>query len=378
MSVFTAHTADVSLPTLTSHPEPDGTTAWVLLLDASWQEPWIVPCDNCGVVDGTSSYQSGCPACRDRGWFDTRTGLPVKLWWWQSDAAAAPNWLLHTLVPELLRACGHDDFADEVEALPKLTEERLGKRIAGSGLLERITATLEKETWERLPVHESGGRTTPDGWHSVNHPVWRVASDVRWEFRASRVGWWAYRAAHAARDLALVAGISDRYDTTSFTVDEILDDLLEAHERQTAGLLLVEEDVILGPDLPERLHHDGSRCQSRTRHGGQLIRCEIASAPRLDVGHVAHTADGAVTWGDDENVDVPCPSTFTAPERPEQGPVQCDQHRYRHPWIGDGLPAHQWCGPVPDGDGMPNYRVWTDTTDGASDAGIGTTREGDH
>jgi hypothetical protein len=368
MSVFTAATPGVTLPVTTGRHEPTDTVHWAIVLDMGEAEPWIVPCEQCTVVEGESSHQAGCDACRGRGWFSTATGLPVKVWWWQSDLAASANWLLHTFTPELLRLAGHGAHADQVDALPTLTETQLGKRLTGVGLLERITTELETERrdlWNRHPG------TTPEGHDGSGDPVWAIASDARWEFGRSRLGWWAYRAACAARDLIQLAGIRDTRPEYPLPLEDTFSNLREQYEASTGGLIMLEEDIILGPERPTLHGAGGAQCESRFEHDGTLYRCEVTVPPRSDPHHIAAGPYGPVHWSDEQNVDVRCTATLTSTFAGDSTPVQvqCEDTLYRHEWIGRGVPAHHWYSPEPiDPDGFPDFRSWTDTDDGATAA----------
>lgn len=371
MSVFATATAEVTLPILTERPEPDESTQWTIVLNSEDQAPWIQPCTNCAVVEGRSSHQAGCDVCRGRGWFSTRTGLPVKVWWWEPDRTAAANWLLHTFTPTLLRLAGHSEAAGQVDALPALTEERLGKRLVGTGLLERITDQMEHQAWDMLPAGDLGGKRTPPGWSDYSHPVWARASDARWQFGTSRLGWWAYRAAAAAADLIRVAGISDDLADPTLTFDDLLWNLVDTYDHQTAGLLMLEEDQVLGPELPAPLHDRGFRCESRTERAGIVYQCDIDVARRVDVDHSARGPEGPFTWTDAENIDVPCTATLTTTLADASTPVQvqCEDTRYRHQWVGRGVPDHHWYSPEPTApEEFPDFRSWTDTDAGATAA----------
>jgi len=364
MSVFTAATPGVTLPVTTGRHEATDTVHWAIVLDMGEAEPWIVPCEQCTVVEGESSHQAGCDACRGRGWFNTNTGLPAKVWWWQSDLAATANWLLHTFTPELLRLAGHGTHADQVDALPTLTEAQLGKRLTGVGMLEQITTALEDERHELGNRH---GGSTALGLEGRPHPVWAIASDARWEFGRSRLGWWAYRAACAAHDLIELAGIRDTRPEHPLPLEDTLSNLLEQYEASTGGLMMLEEDIILGPERPTLHGAGGAQCESRFERDGTLYRCEVTVPPRSDLHHVAAGPYGPVRWIDEQNVDVPCTGTLTTRLDGEDSSVQCEDTRYRHACTVAGAPEHHWFGPEPaDPDGYPDVRFWTDTDDGAA------------
>ena len=359
MSVFTAATASVELPVTSSSIEPNDGVHRAVILDLFDAEPWIVACEGCTVVSGTSSRQHGCDACRGRGWFNQLTGLPVKLWWWQSDPAAAANWLVRTMLPTMLRAVGWLMDAEAIEGMPKLTEERIRKRIAGVRALEELTGRVAAAARELLPKGEHGGWVTPEDWADRTHHVWTLANEARYDFSASRLGDRAYL---LAIEVANLIRARRDHETTDVDLDTLLDDLVTDYEQQASGAYMVEEDIILGPARPQ-LHRDRSgRCESRVRRAGELVQCEVVDPPRGDTHHRATTADGDLHWLDDDNVSVTCPATMTITNLagdPEV--IQCVDRLYGHLEKLDGVRDHHWEGPVPiDRDDYPDIRFWGD------------------
>lgn len=359
MSVFVAATPSVELPVTSSGDAPAEGVHRAVILDLFDAEPWIVACERCTIVSGTSSRQDGCAACRGRGWFNDITGLPVKLWWWQSDPAAAANWLVHTVLPTMLRAVGWVTDAEMVEGMPKLTAERLRKRVAGVGALEETTGRVAAAARALLPSGEHGGWITPQDWADRSHHAWTLVSDARYDFIVSRLGDRAYM---LAIEVANLVRARRDHETTDVDLDALLDDLVADYEQQVSGAYMIEEDVILGPARP-RLHQDRSvRCESRVQCAGELVQCEIVDPPRGDSHHRAITRDGEARWLDDENVAVTCPATLTITNMagdPEV--VRCVDHLYGHMEKHDGVRDHHWEGPLPaDRDDYPDIRFWTD------------------
>lgn len=365
MSIFTASTPDVTLPITTGKEEPSDTVRWVFILDMFDADPWIIPCEYCTVVEGDSSHQAGCDTCRGRGWFSTTTGLPVKLWWWQSDRAAAANWLIHTATPTLLRAAGYDADADRVDGLPKITAERLAQRITGTGMLEELYRRLHSDFFDRLQAKADSGSSGVEAVHRAvaGHPFWDRARDAYLDFRTSRMGEWAYRITQYAPEI-----MAERHDGSTADLTPTLDRLVDAYEDATSGLVMVEEDIVLGPERPALHGAGGARCQSRYEHDGALYRCDVHTPPRSDPHHTATGPDGPLTWTDEDNVDVPCTATLATPldGAGTTSTVQCVATLYRHPDSRTGDLEHHWYGP--EADGYPDYRSWTDTDDGATAA----------
>lgn len=364
MSVFTAPTPDVTLPITTGRREPTDTVHWVAILDLYDAEPWIEPCEHCTVTDADSSHQAGCDNCRGRGWFNTTTGLPVKLWWWQADLGAAANWLIHTLTPTLLRAAGYTDDADRIDKLPRITAEHLTRRITGTGMLEQLHSRLERNLYDRMQTARVGSSSAEPVRLSVTgHPVWDRARNAYLDFRTSRAGEWAYRIAMLAPEL-----IDAEPPGSTAQLTTLLDDLVDAYENETAGLLMVEEDIILGPERPILHGASGRRCESRYAWNGALHQCAIVTPPRADHHHMVDVPDPTkpdgidiLEWTDDDNVDVRCPSTFIGTIEDRTLTVQCDDNLHRHPDYPGGVLVHHWMSDTnAPGSDYPDLFTWTD------------------
>lgn len=359
MSVFTASTPNVELPITNGKHQGGDSVVLVAIFDPFDAEPWIEPCENCTVITGESASQTGCERCRGRGWFNTETGLPVKVWWWQTDLGKAANWLLHTFTPTLLRAAGHNDDAERVAGLPKVTADRLDRRIQGAGLLEDISERANRTAWGLLEQHPDGGRMMPRDWRGHDHPVWARARDARLDVCGSRVGLLAFLAAENA---ANVIRVRREQGESTVDLDALLDDLLDAYEAETAGAIMLEQDAIHGPDRPALHGKGGTRCEARYERDGVLYRCDVTVPPRADVHHTATTPAGVVAWADADTAEVQCPSTHTYINAAGQSAtVQCDLPVYRHAQTATGLLDHTWMDvePLKDDD-YADFRAWTD------------------
>jgi len=293
MSVFTGPGPGVCLPITYGRPEQDLVDCTIVLDEDV--APWISPCGDCTVVDADGCHQAGCETCRGRGWFNDRTGLPVGLWWWYLPADRA-EWTVHVLVSTLLRAVGHNDAADRVDAIPRITTDRLqAKRIAGSGFLKNLTDQLGHENYDRLEVSPTGGRIPSPG-RGRKHPALTRAGDAAYDFAASHLGWWAWTTALAAADLLRTR--RHRGDDVA-DVDELLDELNTGFDAEH-GVLLIGEDRIHGPERPTRWRlaeqHEPVRCESHFVWNGDLYQCCLTDHAGYGF-HLSDCPDPAVPDG---------------------------------------------------------------------------------